>query len=75
MNDGWVAPPKFPTDVVGVNGPYVAVAGTGPSDVHFLVASGYVLEATNDNLTLTVETSANNHPTTVGPTAWEAIEF
>jgi len=62
LNDDWVPPPKFPTDVAGVNGPYVAVAGTGPSDVHFLLASGYVLKATNDNLGLSVETSANNHP-------------
>jgi hypothetical protein len=62
LNGGWVATPKFASDVVGVNGPYVAVAGTGPSDVHFLVASGYVLKATNDNLTLTEELSVDNHP-------------
>ena len=50
LNDRWVATPRFPSDVVGINGPYVAVAGTGPSDVHFLLASGYVVKATNDNL-------------------------
>ena len=61
-NDSWVATPKFPSDVVGVNGPYLAVAGTGASDVHFLLASGHVVKATNDNLTLTVELSASTHP-------------
>jgi len=62
LNDSWVATPKFPSNVVPINGPYVAVAGTGPSDVHFLAASGYVLKATNGNMTLTEELSVNTHP-------------
>ena len=62
LNGGWVAPPAFPSDVVGINGPYVAVAGTGPNDVHFLLASGYVAKATNNNLTLVEELSATTHP-------------
>lgn len=62
LNDSWVAPPKFPSNVVPVNGPYVAVAGTGPNDVHFLAASGDVLKATNDNMTLAKELSVSNHP-------------
>jgi hypothetical protein len=78
LNDGWVATPRFPTDVVGVNGPYVAVAGTGPSDVHFLLASGFVLKATNDNLILTEELSSNNHPIALAAAAptgvWAAFD-
>ena len=61
-NGGWVAPPKFPSNVVGISGPYVAVAGTGPNDVHFLLASAYVVKATNDNLTLVEELTTTTHP-------------
>jgi hypothetical protein len=53
VNGSWVGAPAFPSNVVPVNGPYVAVAGTGPNDVFFLSASGAVVKATNDNLTLT----------------------
>jgi len=59
VNGSWVTPPAFPSSVVGINGPYVAVAGTGPNDVHFLLASGHVVKATNDNLTLVQELNAS----------------
>lgn len=62
MNGSWVGPPTFPSNVVGINGPYVAVAGTGPNDVHFLLASGHVVKATNNNLTLTQELGASTQP-------------
>ena len=61
-NGAWVAPPQFPSDVVGINGPYVAVAGTAPNDVHVLLASGYVAKATNNNLTLVEELGTTTHP-------------
>jgi hypothetical protein len=59
VNGNWVTPPRFPTNVVPLNGPYVAVAGTGPNDVHFLLASGDVVKATNDNSILTQEASTS----------------
>jgi hypothetical protein len=61
-NGAWVAPPQFPSNIVGINGPYVAVAGTGPNDVHLLLASGYVAKATNNNLTLVEELTSTTHP-------------
>jgi len=61
-NGAWVQPPAFPSNIVGINAPYVAVAGTGPNDVHFLFGSGYVAKATSNNLTLVEELSATTHP-------------
>jgi hypothetical protein len=67
-NGSWVAPPKFPSNVVGISGPYIAVAGTGPDDVHFLAATGYVVKATSD-LSLVEELSASTHPVTLAAAA------
>jgi hypothetical protein len=61
LNGAWVAPPQFPSSVTGIGGPYLAVSGTGPNDVHFLLASGYVVAATAGTLVEELN-AAGSHP-------------
>jgi hypothetical protein len=68
-NGTWVAPPAFPSNMVGISGPFVAVAGTGPDDVHFLFGSGYVAKATNGNRTLVEELITSTHPVALAAAA------